>query len=226
MLSKRFFLILLILSALSFLFFIIFFRGLYIYIVSLHAGMLSLAMYFLFEKDMKATLKKLGFSESISKIAFYSIIGLLSVFLFAGISTYLAGKAGINDQQKVGSLVGKLPFYILAVAVVVAPFSEELFFRGLLLKKLEKFTRIALSKATRNMRAIDVASGMSGMLLSSMIFALAHAGYGSVVELVGAFSIGIALAVLYRHSKTIVPCIIVHFLFNLGSLIAMKYYGG
>ncbi len=77
-------------------------------------------------------------------------------------------------------------WYFLTVRV----FAEEVFFRGFLAKH-------------------------AGALVSSVLFALAHFAYGSVVEVAGAFALGLVLAAAFGQNKNLVPNILAHFFYNL-----------
>jgi len=197
---KRLFLALLAVSILSFAFFLVFFRDSYLYDGALHLGILSLAMFFLWKKDLATTLKSIGFPGSARTAVIYTIGGLFAVFalLFAlGVASLYFG---FNDQANVTMKLAGLPLYILALAVVFAPLTEELLFRALLVPRV-------------------------GVVLSSLIFGALHLAYGSVVEVVGVTLVGVVLAIVYQRSKSITPCILVHLIYNLLSIAALRFFG-
>ena len=83
---------------------------------------------------------------------------------------------------------------VLVSAVVAAPIAEEFFFRKVLQGWLE--TRL----------------GDRAVVVSAVAFGLAHFGHGlGWVPLIG---FGLATGYLARQRGTIVPCIVVHALFN------------
>ena len=86
-----------------------------------------------------------------------------------------------------------------AGAALGAPVTEELFFRGLLTSRF-------------------------GILVSSAVFGLMHFAYGSMVEVVGAFLIGIVLAATFKQSKSITPCILAHMAYNALAIAVMRLY--
>ena len=106
----------------------------------------------------------------------------------------------IDDRQKVVEIANKLPWYIIVFAVVFAPISEEIFFRVLL---VERF----------------------GISVSAILFALSHIAYGSISEIFIVFFIGYAFAFIYKMSKSILPTIFIHFIFNLVSIGIMRLFG-
>lgn len=163
---------------------------------SIHVGLFSAAMYFLWKKDLKTTIRSIGFPGGIISGAVFSITGFIMVIcvLFAlGITAYYLN---FSDQSAVYDKVAELPIYILAFAVLFAPVSEELFFRAFLVPR-------------------------TGVIISSFLFGIMHFSYGSVVEVIGAAFIGLVLALVYKASKSITPCLAIHLMYNLMSITAM-----
>ncbi|MFH1224736.1 MAG: type II CAAX endopeptidase family protein [Candidatus Diapherotrites archaeon] len=115
-----------------------------------------------------------------------------ALFLVSAALSTLLTIAGMNDlnlvQEKLGFLKNQ-PIYIFGYLIIVRVFSEEVFFRGFLAKK-------------------------TGIWVSSAFFALAHFGYGSIAEILGAFVLGALLAHAYRANKNIIPGIFAHMAYN------------
>ena len=103
----------------------------------------------------------------------------------------------ILEQSKHAPLT---TYATLIVSVVIAPLCEEVFFRGFV---FPGFLR-----------------GMSlgwAIVLSALIFAIAHADPGSFAVL---FCIGLALAFLRWYTRSLWPCILLHLLNNgVGALL-------
>lgn len=97
---------------------------------------------------------------------------------------------------------------VLLSAVVVAPVAEEFFFRRVLQGWLER-------------RAAGDAWGP--VLLSSLAFAAAHPGQG--LAFVPLFPLAIVLGVMARQTGSIVPCILMHALFNSVSIALLLAQG-
>ena len=91
---------------------------------------------------------------------------------------------------------------VLASAVVAAPLVEELFFRRILQGWLEK--------------RLPESDGAFAILVSSAAFALAHQGQG--LAFVPLFPLGLVLGFIARRTGSIVPCILLHALFNAVSV--------
>lgn len=91
---------------------------------------------------------------------------------------------------------------VVVAAIVAAPITEEFLFRRVLQGWLEKLEpRLGAGSA---------------IALTSLAFALAHAGHGLAwVPLLG---LGAVLGVIVRHTGSIVPAILLHALFNAVSV--------
>jgi len=116
--------------------------------------------------------------------------------LYSYLITVLHLNLQTNDQLILQqSKVAPLSTYAtLFAAVIIAPFCEEVFFRGFVFPGLRH--------------------GMSvgwAIIISSLLFGVAHADPGSFPVL---FVIGLALAFLRLHTYSIWPCIMLHMLNN------------
>jgi hypothetical protein len=194
---KLVFLALLAVSLVSFLFFLVFFPGNYIYDVSLQLGLFFLAMCFLWQEDLATTLKGIGFPGSMKNTVLYTVGGLVAAFVVLLLLSLVAYYFGFNDEAKVTQTISGIPLYLLVLAIIFAPIFEELLFRAVLVPR-------------------------AGVVLSALLFGLLHFGYGSVVEVIGVVLVGLILGLVFRSSKSITPCILIHFIYNLISITAMK----
>lgn len=206
---RKIFLVLFILSILSFFPLMYFARDSYLYEAPVHIGFFSFAMFFLWKKDLRTTLDSLGIPGNLKKNILYTVGGFITISISLVILSIMLNYAGLNDQQNINDIIKGLPLYLLAMAVIFAPFSEELLFRALFINKLKKYTKSA---------AIAV-------LVSALIFASLHLTYNSVVELAGAFVIGAILGAVYVKSESIIPPIAIHMVFNLVSITLMLWFG-
>lgn len=169
-----------------------------IYVGAMHFAILSLALYLLYDKDLKAFLKRIGFPGSLKTNFLYTFGGLIATVLVLLILSSAFELIGMNDQDQVAKVAKSLPLFVLAIAVFFAPLSEELFFRAYL-------------------------SSRFGVFISSLIFGLIHFAYGSIVEMAGAFAIGIVLAIVYKRSGSIIPPILIHMIYNFFSIIVLRW---
>ncbi len=102
-----------------------------------------------------------------------------------------------NDQRILaqGKVAPITTYATLLASVLFAPFCEEIFFRGFVFLGLLRSMSLPIS-----------------IVLSALIFAVAHGDPGSFVVLV---AIGLALAFLRWRTGSIWPCICLHLLNNL-----------
>jgi len=164
---------------------------------AIHVGIFSAAMFFLWEKNLNETLNRIGFPGNIGNNIIYAIAGLAVVFAALLVFDVVATALGIDDEEKIVEKVSSLPWYILLFAILLAPISEELFFRAFLVPRI-------------------------GILFSSVAFGLVHVAYGSMMEILGATLIGIILALIFKLSRSITPCLLIHIIYNLISILAIK----
>jgi membrane protease YdiL (CAAX protease family) len=119
-------------------------------------------------------------------------VGIISVVVFLSvISVFLPFP--ILFQKSISSFA-HTDVLSIATRVVIAPFFEELLWRGIVLRSLLK--RMSLWPA---------------ILLSSLLFGLAH---GNPVLIVFAFSMGCLIGWLYSWSHSIFPGIVIHMAVN------------
>jgi membrane protease YdiL (CAAX protease family) len=167
------------------------------YTLALHLGMLSFALFFLYDKGRADFFRKLGIPGDLKKNVLFFIGGMAAILASLVVLTVALSLLGLNDQAQIAKVTGNLPLAVLLLAVFLAPFSEELLFRGLLCSRF-------------------------GIVLSSIAFAIVHVAYGSVLELAGAFVIGLVLALVFKKSGSILPCIAIHMAYNTMSVVVMK----
>ncbi|MFA5049893.1 MAG: type II CAAX endopeptidase family protein [Candidatus Micrarchaeia archaeon] len=164
-------------------------------VLLLHSFLIFFALAFLYEKNIKETFIKLKINynwEKTAKYVFFGFFGIIVYLLFLGI---VLNFFGISDQYKTIEKIEMFTPLVIFAAVFIGPVSEELFFRGFLTQKF-------------------------GILPSSIIFSLAHFAYGSYTQIIGTFGMGLILAYIYKDSKSILPCILIHFLYNLSAILA------
>jgi len=132
---------------------------------------------------------------------FKSIIGWLMimplVLLIGWLMNEIIGDQGGSNpllEMVLGSDEFIPLFLLLITTVVLAPVFEELVFRGILLPVL-------VSKVGK----------ISGVLLSALIFALAHLSVGELPPL---FVLGIGLGLMRLSSGRLFPCALMHSLWN------------
>ncbi|MBS1668099.1 MAG: CPBP family intramembrane metalloprotease [Bacteroidetes bacterium] len=95
--------------------------------------------------------------------------------------------------------------WLMYFTAITAGIVEELLFRGYLIPRLQKFFKTAFWP----------------IFISSALFALAHAGYGTFLQVIGPFYIGLIFAIFYNKYKNITPLIICHLTWDLLTLFVL-----
>ncbi|MBE3086288.1 MAG: CPBP family intramembrane metalloprotease [Bacteroidetes bacterium] len=148
-----------------------------------------------------ASIKDLGFRYySILKTIWYTFISLLFIFLISFLYI-LALKSifGIEaPPSKIDELVANRNIssnILIIVTAVVAPFCEEIYFRGFLYPAFRKNFGVLIA-----------------LFLSSFLFSLAHLELYSFIPLM---VFGWLLAYIYEKTKSIFTVIFLHAVYNL-----------
>ncbi|MGV8085748.1 MAG: CPBP family intramembrane glutamic endopeptidase [Candidatus Bilamarchaeum sp.] len=195
---KKIFGFLFILSIVSFLLLYSYFRETQLYQFSVQLAIFSLGGFFTWQKDLKTTLAYIGFPGGIKTVLVYTVAGFACLFLGMLIIGAVSHLLGFNDQNKVADKIKDMKWYVLLMAIFMAPISEELFFRGYLTNKY-------------------------GPIISAIIFGIVHIGYGSIIEVVGVAFVGLVFGYIFKKSGSITPGIIIHIGYNFISILAIRF---
>jgi membrane protease YdiL (CAAX protease family) len=130
--------------------------------------------------------------ETIGTIKLFFLL-LIGFFLLVGLISLL----GINDlnnvEQVVKESVKNAPL-IYFVTLIPILFVEEFFFRAFLVSRV-------------------------GIIPSTILFAIAHIGYGSIAEILGVFGLGLILAYWFKKNKSLIQNYFGHLLYDLFAII-------
>ena len=91
-------------------------------------------------------------------------------------------------------------------AAIAAPLFEEFLFRGFLLPSLTRYTSV-----------------WGAILISSLLFAAAHLSLSEILPLT---ALGIVLGIVYTRSRNLLSSMLLHSLWNSGTLISLFLLGG
>jgi uncharacterized protein len=163
---------------------------------------------------VKLALRALGFRKfPVTQTFFWIVMLVIAILAVNNIYQYLITVLHLNLQTNDQVLLAEskraplTTYATLLVAVFIAPFCEEIFFRGFVFQGL------------RNGMPVGWA-----IVFSALLFGVAHADPGSFAVL---FIIGIALAFLRWRTKSIWPGMILHMLNNgIGALVIILYMQG
>lgn len=187
------------------------------------------------ETDLGLNAAKIPFDLKCGAIAFAAAIPVVYVVQLA---TQLLVKYEHPLINAIEEQPDRLTWLLVTVsAVIVAPISEEFFFRGLLQGWFEKIELAVANKSSLRETASTVdeslsnagesggpqsAAGHRGLmnlplgavpiLLSSTLFALTHLGQGAAP--IPLFVLALVLGFLYQRTHRLLPSIVVHFLLN------------
>ncbi len=147
-------------------------------------------------------LNAMGFkSSNIMKAILYGIVASL-VFIFA--SSAIISASGYKERNPLAEEIGSsLNLYILILLPILSALSEETFFRGLIQMHLERKT-----------------GWTAAILITSLMFSLAHLEYKAIIELVATFAFSIVLGYLLHATKNIASPVTAHFLYNFIALLS------
>ncbi|MFH0905830.1 MAG: CPBP family intramembrane glutamic endopeptidase [archaeon] len=122
------------------------------------------------------------------------------LFFFIALANFVIGIiliiSGVLDTKAVSDIVLSIPPLLLFYYFVIRVFLEEWLFRAFLTPKL-------------------------GPIITNILFAAGHIGYGSISEIVVAFFLGVVLSVYYLKTKNLYSNYFAHLLYNLISYTFM-----
>ena len=171
---------------------------------------------FKYKFNFKLTLSYLGFTHPKKNFSHNIILNLISPYLLAA-STWIVGLLFIgvwyylinyfnihwltppNSGDSMPEYLSKSFFLFCIVAILIAPISEEIFFRGFLLK-------------TFNIKYGNKRS----VILTSLIFALFHLHIGAVIPV---FILGLSISWIKIKTESLLPCIAIHIIQNTFAII-------
>lgn len=155
---------------------------------------LSVAAYFVLQKPANKLFGNINTQTDVPR-GFYIFIQLLLVGL---VLDSVSRTLGINDTAAVEVFAQTLSsqHWSGAAQIIISAIGEELFFRGIIFNVL-------------------------GSIPSILIFGAAHAGYGSLVQLAGAFAAGYILIRAREQYGSIFPGLLGHALYNLVAVFVL-----
>jgi len=123
------------------------------------------------------------------------VIYILTMLVIALIFALLFAIGFQNDMLNVKNKLMDMGLIIIFLGIVIAPFTEELFFRAALLPK-------------------------TGIVISALLFSLFHITYFSVFEIIAVFILGLVLGMVYKRWG-IGNSILLHIMVNFVNISAM-----
>lgn len=154
-------------------------------------------------KDFKNILIQIKLKkENINNSILWSIITVIIIFIIIaiiGISLQFFG-FDLTDSSNIPQLELYFSIPTILILIVIQPIGEEIFFRGFLLDKFNNLFGKTLA-----------------IILTSLLFGIAHLSYGNVYPAVLTSIIGIILAILVIKTNNLYSAIFAHVIFNVMS---------
>ncbi len=157
----------------------------------------SIASYLGLTKD-KFSVKMVGIG----------VLLFIAIIILGLVITAFSNITNIPLPTNVQTVLAGTPLYFLIFTVIIAPINEEIFFRGFLVSKAGKFFGVG-----------------AGIILSALLFALAHLSYLSISEFVAAFFFGLIAGYAFVKTKSLYTSIVGHMLVNLVTISSLIYLG-
>lgn len=161
----------------------------------------SLLFVFLLYNDFK----KLYFKK---ENAFISVlIGFALSLLFIFISNLILFLIGYKEENPVvEDIKENMNLAILILIPLLSSMGEETFFRGVIQNEIE-----------RKM------GSFASILITSILFAIAHLQYKTILQVIMPFSLSILLCILMNRLKNIFAPISTHFFYNFINLLILYF---
>jgi membrane protease YdiL (CAAX protease family) len=147
-------------------------------------------------------------SERKSSVVFYIIsvvVLLVAVVIVVGILSKIETYYGWNNSDKLKAMLKLLwkNKWLLLFTTLSAGIMEELLFRGYLIPRLQLFLK----------------KSWLAVVVSSLLFGLAHYSYGSLSQMINPLIIGLIFGYHYQKYRNIKVLILCHFLIDFISIL-------
>lgn len=155
--------------------------------------------------NIKDVFKRIRLTLKNIDVAFlWGILSVVFIFAILFVVEFMLIQLGFSEDElgNIQDLEGLFSPVSLFLLVAIQPVAEEFFFRGFLLEKIEGF-------AGKNI----------AIILTSILFGVAHLSYGKLYPAVIPIFIGIIFAYIVIKTKNLYASIIGHVLFNVTSFV-------
>jgi len=148
-------------------------------------------------------------SENIDKAFLWGLFAAIISFIIIFIIEFALIKLGQKPQDlsNIPDLQRLFSWPVLFFLVTIQPIGEEIFFRGFLFEKIEKY-----------------AGGIIAVIVTAFLFGLAHMSYGKIFPVIMPIFMGFILGYIVFKTKNLYSSIIAHVVFNVTSL-TLAYVG-
>jgi membrane protease YdiL (CAAX protease family) len=153
-------------------------------------------------KEMLYRLKLRG--EEIDTAFLWGIATAICMFAIVIVLGMILYSMGISEENlsNIEELAGNISIISMVFIIVFQSISEEIFFRGFLLEKID-----------------SVAGGIMAIFVTAILFGLAHMSYGKIYPVVMPIIMGVFLGFIVFKTKNLFSAITAHMIFNFTSFI-------
>jgi len=147
--------------------------------------------------------------ERIDMAFLWGIIAAIIIFIVIFILEFVLIRMGhqAEDLSNIPDIRQLFSWPTMFFLVGFQPIAEEIFFRGFLFDKIEKF-----------------AGGAIAIVTTAFLFGLAHMSYGKLFPVIMPILIGIILGYIVYRTKNLYSSIIAHVVFNV-TVLTIAYVG-
>jgi hypothetical protein len=153
-------------------------------------------------KEMLSSLKLR--SERIDEAFLWGILAAIAMLIIVFAIGFILYSFGYDseDLSNVDVLAGNLSIASMAFIIIIQSFSEEVFFRGFLLDKID-----------------SVAGEKMAIFVTALLFGLAHMSYGKIYPVIMPVVMGFLLGFVVCRTKNLYSAIVAHMAFNFASFV-------
>ena len=143
-------------------------------------------------------------SEGIDSAFLWGVVAAIAMLIIVvGVGTLLYSfNVDQENLSNIEDLAGKLSIISMLFIIVFQSISEEIFFRGFLLEKID-----------------SLAGEKIAIFSTAILFGLAHLSYGKIYPAVMPMIMGIILGYIVFKTKNLYAAIIAHMIFNFASFV-------
>jgi len=182
-----------------------------LFVIIISFILIPFAWYFLVNNlKFKEILRRIKLvTENIDKAFIWGILAAIIIFFIIFVIEFALIKMGQDPQDlsNIPDIQRLFSWPVLFFIVSIQPIGEEIFFRGFLFEKLEKFS-----------------GGVVAIFITAFLFGLAHMSYGKIFPVLMPMVMGIVLGFIVLKTKNLYSAIIAHIVFNVTSL-SLAYLG-
>jgi len=182
----------------------------YNYISALSAEILTTALFslllpalsfaYLAYKGMnfRQALSNMGLIQKLSRnrIILLGLLIFTIIFVLELVISLWSSITNISISTNSCSVITGMPLWFILFVAFIGPLDEEIFFRGFLVRRI-------------------------GIILSALLFAVLHAGYGSTfgIDIIAALIFGLIAGYVFKKTESLYPSLIAHILVNVIAVI-------